>query len=182
MCQQHLYTGPVVAVEHLTEKMKEFGFATDARILDLGCGTGMVAEHLQERGYNNIDGVDLAPDLLKIAKEKGVYRSLYEGFIGSAESKDLGVEANQYDAAICVGVFALLHATCEGFNDLVHAVKPGGLACFTIRKNMWDEPSYGYASKMDELCESKKWKLVEKKWIEKYSIHDGCWSICCQIL
>ena len=182
MRHDHLYIVPVLGADHLADKLNEFGFAKDTRILDLGCGTGMVAEQLQKRGFNNIDGVDMATAMLQLAKEKGVYRSLHEGFVGSAGSKDLGVGAKQYDAAVGVGIFALSHSTCEGYNDLVHAVKPGGLVCFTIRKNMWDESSYGYASKVNELCEAKKWKLVEKKWLENYSLYDGGWGICCQIL
>ena len=53
------YTGHIVEVEHLTQVLKQYGYANDVRILDVGCGTGLVGEELYKRGYKNIDGVDL---------------------------------------------------------------------------------------------------------------------------
>ncbi|CAB3988748.1 Hypothetical predicted protein [Paramuricea clavata] len=121
------YSGPALAVEQLTQKLKEFGYTNDARIdriLNLGCGTGLVGEELVKRGYKNIDGVDLTPELLEVAKAKGIYGLLQQGSMGSPECKDLGIGAKQYDAGK-VGVLTLTHVESEGFNDLVHVVKPG---------------------------------------------------------
>jgi predicted TPR repeat methyltransferase len=87
----------------LVQKLKEFGYTNDARILDLGCGTGLVGEELKKHGYKTIDGVDLTPELLESAKAKGIYGLLQQGSMGSPECKDLGIGANQYDATICVG-------------------------------------------------------------------------------
>ena len=162
--------------------MKEFGYTDDARILDLGCGTGLVGDELLKRSYKNIDGVDLTPELLELAKAKGIYGLLQQGSMGSPECKDLGIGANQYDAAICVGTFTVKHVNSEGFDDLVHVVKPGGLACFAVREICWEDPSYGYVAKMDELCEAKKWKLLEKKYIENYTANNAGWLFCCQML
>jgi len=46
------------------------------RALDLGCGTGMVAENFQGM-TGEIDGVDLSPKMLEQAEAKGVYANLY---------------------------------------------------------------------------------------------------------
>ena len=45
-------------------------------VIDLGCGTGAVGVRLAVLGFERIDGVDLSPELLDIARAKGPYRSL----------------------------------------------------------------------------------------------------------
>jgi predicted TPR repeat methyltransferase len=159
----------------LVQKLKEFGYTDDARILDLGCGTGLVGEELKKHGYKNIHGVDLTPELLESAKAKGIYGLLQQGSMGSPECKDLGIGANQYDATICVGTLALAHVKSEGLDDLVHVVKPGGLVCFSIRDLSLNAPQSGYREKMDQLCEVGKWKPVAKHHEAAYLAGDGAW-------
>jgi len=49
---------------------------TFPRVLDLGCGTGMVAENFLDKA-GEIDGVDLSPKMLEHAQAKGVYANLF---------------------------------------------------------------------------------------------------------
>lgn len=159
------YVAPFASAEVLSAKLKEFGYPVEARILDLGAGTGLTGEALHKLGHGNIDAVDMSPEVLEVAKGKGVYQNLITGFMASENSKDLGVASNQYDAAICVGVFTQGHVKGKGLNDFIHAVKPGGLACFTIRDDVINDPKYGYDEKIKELCRENKWKLVNKSHI-----------------
>ncbi|CAB4041047.1 Hypothetical predicted protein [Paramuricea clavata] len=184
MCINHSYSGPAVAAEQLAQQMKEFGYTDDTRILDLGCGTGLVGDELVNRGYKNIDGVDLMPEMLEVAKAKGIYGLLQQGSMGSPECKDLGIGANQYDVAICVGTFTLAHVKSEGLDDLVHVVKPGGLVAFGIRERALDAPQSGYREKMDQLCKEGKWKFVAKHHEAVYLTGDGAgaWYFVYQIL
>ena len=138
------------------------GRDTNARILDMGSGTGMVGDALHVLGYTNIDGLDMSQDCLDVAKEKNIYKNLIRGFMMSENSKDLGVKGNEYDAVICVGVFTIGHVTGKGLNDLAYVIKPGGLACFTIREDVLDVSKYGFKEKMEELVQQKKWKLILK--------------------
>ena len=80
--------------------MEEFGFDKDAQILDMGCGTGLVGVELHKLGYRNIDGLDLSQKCLGVAEGKGVYTNLIRGFMASEESRELGVNASQYDAVM----------------------------------------------------------------------------------
>jgi predicted TPR repeat methyltransferase len=171
-----------VAVEQLTQKLKEFGYTEDARIMDLGCGTGLVGVELRKRGYKNIDGVDLVPEMLEEAKAKGVYRSLQQGSMGSPGCKDLGVAANQYDAVICVGVLVAAHVKSEGLHDLDHVVKPGGLVCFSVRDFALNATHCGYGEKMDQFCREGKWKLLTKHYVPKYFDDGNAWCFVYQKL
>ena len=176
------YSGPIATVDLLCKHLEHLGYKSNARILDLGCGSGIVAQELRRLGYTNIDGLDLSAVMMAKAKEKCVYCSLIQGEMASEECKKLNVAPDQYDAATCVGVFTHGHVKGKGFDDFLHVLKPGGLAFFTVRRLVWEDPSYDYVRKMNELCETQKWKLLTKKYIEDYFVDDACWLFCCQKL
>ena len=114
--------------------MKKLGLSCDARILDLGSGTGKVGEALHKLGHRNIDALDLSPESLKVAKEKGVYKNLIQGSMASENSQGLGVMEKEYDAATCFGVFTLAHVKGKGFDDFIYAVKAGGVGVFLCQR------------------------------------------------
>ena len=48
-------------------------------VCDIGCGTGLVAQHLKAKSSDIvIDGVDISADMLAVAADKSLYKSLYE--------------------------------------------------------------------------------------------------------
>ena len=165
------YVAHISGAEALSKTLEDLGYKKDATILDFGCGTGAVGDELHKHGHTAIDGVDFCEEMLKIAKTKGVYKKLSQGIMGSDGCKDLGIGPNQYDAAICIGVFTVGHVKGKGFDDLVHVLKPGGIACFSVRDCIANNPSYGYQEKMNELSNEGKWKLVKKSY-EKYHNED----------
>ena len=69
-------------------------------VLDLGCGTGTLASFLRPFS-KNLDGVDLSPDMIKLAKSTGVYDSIYEQEIETYLAKI----SNQYDVVLAAAVF-----------------------------------------------------------------------------
>lgn len=61
-------------------------------VLDLACGTGRIGAWLRGRDAGAIDGVDLTPEMLEVARGKGVYRSLRVADVAST-----GLGAGAYD-------------------------------------------------------------------------------------
>src|SRR5919204_4562626 len=51
--------------------------------VDLGCGTGRTGAWLRRRGVTVIDGVDLTPEMLAVARAKGIYRHLVEADVAA---------------------------------------------------------------------------------------------------
>jgi predicted TPR repeat methyltransferase len=65
-----------------------------ARILDAGCGTGLVGRRLKQAGYTNIHGNDYSVKMLDQARATDAYQSLEQ------HDLTLPVKAHQlYDAA-----------------------------------------------------------------------------------
>lgn len=55
----------------------------EAKALDLGCGTGVMAELLKGKGVVSIVGLDASEGMLKKAEEKNLYEELHLGFLGT---------------------------------------------------------------------------------------------------
>jgi predicted TPR repeat methyltransferase len=105
-----------------------------ARILDAGCGTGLVGRRLQQAGYDDIHGNDYAPKMLQQAHATGAYRSLAQ------HDLTLPVQTDQlYDAAISVGVFAFSVPSAEHLVNITGSLKPGGYALVTVNGRAWRE-------------------------------------------
>ena len=124
-----------------------------AKIIDVGCGTGLVGEKLKAKDVINFDGLDISKDMLSIAKSRG-YRNL---FLGSL-NKQLPVLDDAYDAAMCIGVFTHGHVSSDGFNELCRIVKPGGYVCFTINEGVFEE--YGFKEMIAEFQLNKVWEVI----------------------
>jgi SAM-dependent methyltransferase len=100
--------------------------APAAEILDIGAGTGLVAEHL--RGLT-VDALDITPEMLRIAEPKGLYRRLLLGDLTGV----LDIPDGSYDAIVSCGTFTHGHVGPECFPELLRITKPGAVfACGTI--------------------------------------------------
>lgn len=147
------YVGPQMAASMLDHYLK----SKNVRVLDAGCGTGLVGEVLNEMGYANVDAMDYSCDMLREAEKKDVYNQCFEEDM----NRDLALPDNAYDATICVGTFTYAHVGPDAFEELVRVTRPGGHICFTIRDGAYQE--YGYRSKMLDLEASNIWKLQEMR-------------------
>ena len=101
-----------------------------ARVLDLGCGTGLELQwYFAENPTAEVTGIDLAPGMLQCLKKKFLDRKLYL-VQGSYFDVPLG---ENYDAA--VSVESLHHFTKEEkaglYAKLCKALKPGGFFILT---------------------------------------------------
>ena len=45
----------------------------NSRIIDIGCGTGLTSIFLHRQGYKCLDGVDLSPDMVRVAIDRQIY-------------------------------------------------------------------------------------------------------------
>jgi len=121
-----------------------------ARILDVGCGTGLSGMALADVGYTDLDGCDLSPEMLSKAKEKGVYVSLSEVDL----TKDIEI-TRPYDAVFSCGVFGFGPPYPEHLKHLTAVLKPGGYAIVTVNGKGWIE---------------KDWEQALPEAVEKHSL------------
>ena len=144
------YTGPKETVS----VFKKYALNKEIKILDAGCGTGLVGIELKNHNYLNIDGVDLSKKLLDLVP-KGYYNKLLQADL----NKSINSEDNFYDAIMCVGTFTFGHVKPNALDEFVRITKNNGFICFTINEGIYEE--YGFDKKIEELTKNKKWSIKE---------------------
>jgi len=110
----------------LLERVRNVDWSAPRSVLDLACGTGRVGVWLKQRGYAGaIDGVDLTPEMLEVARSRAVYRTL-----GVADVSATGLPAETYD--LCTQSLADEHLADLGpsYQEVARVTRPGG--CFVL--------------------------------------------------
>ena len=126
----------------------------DARILDVGAGTGLLGVALTEQGFTRLDALDLSAAMLAQAERKGVYGMLMEARLGD----QLPYETAAFGGVAASGVLTTGHAPATCLAELVRITRPGGHVVFTLRS---DRPPLGFDEEIARLEESGRWELVE---------------------
>lgn len=105
------------------------------RVLDAGCGGGLLAEPLARLGAR-VTGVDAAPEALEVARRharQGGLALRYEE--GTAES--LAAAGERFDAVTALEIVEHV-ADLESFLDaLANLVKPGGMVALSTLNRTW---------------------------------------------
>ena len=144
------YTAPQETVSIL----KKYAFNKNFKILDAGCGTGLVGIELKKYGYSNIEGVDFSQSMLDLVPQ-GIYKKIEKIDL----NKPLKFKDNMYDVLMCVGTFTYGHVKPKALDEFIRITKNRGLICFTINEGIYEE--YGFDKKIKELSDSKSWNVKE---------------------
>ncbi len=110
----------------------------EARVLDVGAGTGLAGAELARLGFTHVDALDFSPQMLAVAGSRGVYETLVEADL----TKPLALAGNLYDAMICTGTFTHAHVGAVCLPELFRVLRPGGLFACTVHKDVWEEAGF----------------------------------------
>jgi ubiquinone/menaquinone biosynthesis C-methylase UbiE len=112
-----------------------------SRVLDVCCGTGASALRAARTvgPTGNIVGVDLARELLELARAKAVQRHLGNIQFEVGDMLSLRFSAESFDAVICVFGIFFVPDMVTAVNELWRCVRPGGrLAVTTWGPNLFE--------------------------------------------
>ena len=143
-----------VAPQETVLVLKKYALDNNCKILDAGCGTGLVGIELKKCGYSNIEGVDFSQNMLDLIP-KGIYKKIKKVDL----NKPLKLKTNMYDVAMCVGTFTYGHVKPQALDELIRIIKNRGLICFTINEGIYEK--YGFDNKIKELTNNKSWNVKE---------------------
>tara|TARA_B100000029_G_C17351091_1_gene878938 strand:+ start:244 stop:870 length:627 start_codon:yes stop_codon:yes gene_type:complete len=144
------YSAPKEAVSLL----KRYTVNNKCKILDAGCGTGLVGVQLKKNGYLNIEGVDFSQDMLNLIP-KGIYKKVEKIDL----NKPLKFKTKLFDVVMCVGTFTYGHVKPKALDELIRITNNRGLICFSINEGIYEK--YGFDKKINELSKKKLWNVKE---------------------
>jgi predicted TPR repeat methyltransferase len=99
------------------------------RVLDLGCGTGLVAQAFAG-AYRAIEGIDLSPRMLAAARKTRLYNGLHEGdLLGFLRGQD----GRSADLVVAADVFVYIATLDDTFGEVHRVLARGGLFAFTVQ-------------------------------------------------
>lgn len=143
--------------------------AEDGPVLDIGCGTGVVAHELARRGRWPFDGLDISPAMLAVAAEKlnaagaPVYGSLIEADL----TRRLEIASGTYGSIVSAGTFTTGHVGPEAIDELVRIVRPGGLLVLGVN-NRFYFPA-GFEAHLDGLAVQGLLTVEDRPEIQVYA-------------
>ena len=144
------YVYPAVIAEVFARHRKP----SDALIADIGCGTGLVAGVLRTQNSNQnkndsfeIDGIDLSKEMLDAAREKKLYRALYQADL----TQSLSHLPGNYGAVLSAGTFTFGHLGPDILPELLQLGRTDTLYCIGVNSVHFE--AQGFSSILDSMAE-----------------------------
>ena len=127
-----------------------------AKILDLGCGTGLSSLEFFKRGYQ-VTGIDITPGMIIQAKKLP-----YEKLICQDLEIPLKVNNDYYDAVVLIGVMEFIKKPLKLFQQVNKKLVKNGICGVTIPKKQSKLKIKSYYKKEIEPIFRKAGFIIEE--------------------
>ncbi len=105
------------------------------RVLDIGCGGGLLAEGMARRGAR-VTGIDLAPGALAVARLHALEAGLAVDYREVAAEELAAAEPAGYELVTCLEMLEHVPDPAHVLGAIARLVRPGGdVVCSTINRN-----------------------------------------------
>jgi 2-polyprenyl-6-hydroxyphenyl methylase/3-demethylubiquinone-9 3-methyltransferase len=117
------------------EFIEQFTPLKNQRIVDIGCGGGILSESLALQGAN-VTGIDLAKEVLTVAKLHGLDSGIKVDYQLISAEEYAQQHAEQHDIVTCMEMLEHVPDPQSIINAAAKCVKPGGWVFFsTLNRN-----------------------------------------------
>lgn len=128
-----------------------------ARLLDIGCGTGLGGRFLAREGFKNIWGLDFSLPMLRVA----LSNPCYQGAFLADLNKPLPVKDDAFDAITCMGTFTHAHVGAGCIPALLETLRPGGHLICSVHHDVWE--SGGFKAAEDAMLADRRAEIAFKQ-------------------
>ena len=135
--------------------LKKYLTDSNSHILDIGCGTGLSGQEILNVGFNNVDGTDFSDRMLYEAKNKNIYKRLFNLDLNS---NFYNVNFN-YNAIVAAGIISPHHANPSCLEKCLNILSDSGLLIFSLNDHAAENKNF-----MDEIfmIVDKNFEILEK--------------------
>lgn len=128
---QPLHTMNPVRVEYIDRRVKLAG----KRVLDVGCGGGLLAEAMCKRGAN-VTGIDLGETTIEVATLHALDSKLDIRYLRQSVEEHALNNTGSYDLVTCLEMLEHVPDPAAVIETIARLLKPGGHAVFsTLNRN-----------------------------------------------
>jgi len=162
--------------EKLRMMAKRLTLAQDARVLDVGTGTGVFVPYIQSMlgGGGQVICVDFAFLMLEIAQKKNGKNDIEHI---CAEIETVGFAGNIFDAVVCYSTFPHFHEKQQALENINCLLKPGGrmFICHTASREGINEIHRKIPSLKDHLIPENvaMWEMLTAAEFDEVDIMDN---------
>ena len=96
------------------------------RILDVGCATGRLIEQLAEAGAKDLFGIDLAPRILEVARQRMSGFGISAAFAAADAEDVLPWDDDFFDVVTLTGVLHHFFRPKDALTEIRRVLRPGG--------------------------------------------------------
>lgn len=166
-----------VIPDRVAEEFADVAGHLDGPVLDVGCGTGLVAFALVRDTAGEgvdwvIDGVDISPEMLAESgrKRRPDGTSLYRRLVEIDLTGDLSLRTDlldaQYAGVVSAGTFTHGHLGPESLSALIQLGRPG--AIFAIGINAEHFQAHGFAECLADEVGAGRIRNLDPRVVEMY--------------
>lgn len=119
-------TQNLISRQRFALEMVEATIPPSSTILDVGCGSGVMAAKLRERGHT-VWGIDFAEPMIRHARQLCDSDLFVVG-----DAQDLPFPDNTFDAAVSLGVMQFVDSDEQALREIWRVLRPGGKAVIAI--------------------------------------------------
>ena len=113
----------------------ELGLPRGSRVLDAGCGAGLAATALAQRGLR-VHATDAVPDMVELAGRHAAEAGVSERVeLAAADVHKLPFDDATFDLVVALGVIPWLHSPLAAMRELARVTRPGGSRCIVSFDN-----------------------------------------------
>ncbi|MCK5032853.1 MAG: 3-demethylubiquinone-9 3-O-methyltransferase [Calditrichia bacterium] len=145
----------------------KIGNLKNLRILDIGCGGGLLSEEFAKKGAK-VTGIDISEKSLEIAKNHTLESKLTINYKnGSAEN--IPADDNTFNAVICADCLEHVDDLEKVINEVSRVLKVNGIFCYdTINRTFLSKIAVDWIANRILKWQNRKLKVSEKN----YAVHD----------
>jgi ubiquinone/menaquinone biosynthesis C-methylase UbiE len=115
------------------------GVSAGQRVLDVACGTGIVARTAADRiGADSVVGVDLNDAMLTVARRVRPEIDWRQG-----DAAELPFDDGDFDAVLCQMALMFFPDPVRALQEMVRVVAPGGSVAVLVPGSLDSQPAYG---------------------------------------
>jgi len=134
------------------------------RVLDVGCGTGVLTRPLAEvPGVSEVVGVDIAPSLLERARELAADLSAISFEEGDARS--LPFEDGAFDAAVFDSTLSHVPGPERALAEALRVIRPGGVLAIFDGDYATTTVAVGHHDPLQTCVEAMMANSVTDRWV-----------------